>query len=244
VSDRHNTGMSRRRLLKVVGMAAAVAAVWGQFPMTARADDLRPNDPRYHFTEYEAIVNRAVTNRQLFAWPNLFNATIYANIKNSLNGFQFSYDFPPNQTQVVVQAYASANVAMYDDFIWAKYRLGELMGVTDAATGKPALRNVWYPSASAAPATVPTDRSSPYYADGSIAGLQRRGVLFLTCHQSVYGTAGTVANDSTRNVDRLTADQIVAEIEAHLVPGALLVPAAVGELVRLQEKGYRLVVNG
>jgi hypothetical protein len=46
-----------------------------------------------------------------------------------------------------------------------------------------------------------------------------------------------------RNPDNLTADQMVDEIGAHLVPGALLIPAAVLELVRLQDKGYRLVVN-
>src|SRR4029079_1797504 len=108
--------------------------------------------------------------------------------------------------------------------------LGELMGVTDPLTGKPAIRNIWYPSAFPAPATVPTDRGSSYYADGRIEGLQRRGVLFLSCHQSIFAHAETVANDSTRNVDKLTVDQLVAEIEAHLVPGALLVPAAVGEL--------------
>ena len=45
------------------------------------------------------------------------------------------------------------------------------------------------------------------------------------------------------NPDALTDAQIVAEMEAHLIPGALLIPAAVGELVRLQAKGYGLVVN-
>jgi intracellular sulfur oxidation DsrE/DsrF family protein len=53
-----------------------------------------------------------------------------------------------------------------------------------------------------------------------------------------------VASDSTRNTANLTADQIADEMIAHLVPGALMIPAAVGELVRLQDKGYRLVVNG
>jgi hypothetical protein len=38
-------------------------------------------------------------------------------------------------------------------------------------------------------------------------------------------------------------EQIVAEIQAHLIPGGMLIPAAVGELVRLQDKGFRLVVN-
>jgi hypothetical protein len=36
----------------------------------------------------------------------------------------------------------------------------------------------------------------------------------------------------------------LAEIQTHLIPQGLLIPAAVGELVRLQDKGYRMVVNG
>jgi hypothetical protein len=36
----------------------------------------------------------------------------------------------------------------------------------------------------------------------------------------------------------------VSEIQAHLIPQGLLIPAAVGELVRIQDKGYRMVVNG
>jgi hypothetical protein len=35
----------------------------------------------------------------------------------------------------------------------------------------------------------------------------------------------------------------VDEIMANLVPGAIAIPAAVLEIVRLQEKGYKLVVN-
>ncbi len=236
-------GMSRRRLLSLAGAAAAGAVAWGRFPRPAAADDLRPTDPDYHFTEYEAIVNRDVKVRQLFEWPNINNTVLYPNVRNSLNGFQFSYDVPPGQIQVVVQAYASAIAAMYDDFIWQKYRFGEFASITDPTTKQPAVRNIWYHSANPAPASVPTDRANAYYSDTSIEGLQRRGVLFLACHQTILGQGGSVAADSTRNTDKLSADQIVAEIQAHLIPGALLVPAAVGELVRLQDKGYRLVVN-
>jgi hypothetical protein len=51
-----------------------------------------------------------------------------------------------------------------------------------------------------------------------------------------------LAYDS-QNPDKKTVEQIVTEMMAHLVPKALMIPAAVGELVRLQDKGYRLVVN-
>jgi hypothetical protein len=52
-----------------------------------------------------------------------------------------------------------------------------------------------------------------------------------------------LAGKTAANVDKLTDDEIVAEMEKHLIPGGLLIPAAVGELVFLQDKGYRLVVN-
>src|SRR5205085_12618646 len=102
------------------------AATWGRFARPAAANDLRPTDPLYHFAEYEAIVNREATIRQVFEWPNISNTLLFANVRNSLNGFQFSYDVPPGQIQVVLQAYSSAIGAVYDDFIWQKYRFGEL----------------------------------------------------------------------------------------------------------------------
>jgi len=164
--------------LKAAGAAAAGAAV-SQMPRVVQAHDLRPNDPVYRFDEYESIVNRDVTIRQVYEWPNVNNPIIYNNISNGLNGFQFSYDVPVDRVQVVVQAFATANLAMYDDAVWAKYRLGEIYKISDPATGQPATRNQWFSSKNAAVSQPPSDRADPYYADISIEGLQRRGVLFL-----------------------------------------------------------------
>jgi len=156
-------------------------ATLARFPGEAEAHDLRPVDPAYQFNKYEAIVNRRVRIRQLYAWPNIQNQIIYGNISNGLNGFQFSYDIPPDQIQVVVQAYFSANGAMYDDHIWEKYKLGEAFNVKDPTTDKPSIRNIWYKSKVSAQevSSPPKERSHPYYTDTSIEGLQRRGVLFL-----------------------------------------------------------------
>ena len=167
-------------LFKTAWAAAGAMAV-ARGPETADAHDLRPGDPAYQFDRYEAILNRRVRIKQLYAWPNLANPIIYANISNGLNGFQFSYGLPPGEIQVVVQAYFSANAAMYDDYIWTKYKLGEAFNIKDPATGQPSTRNLWYNSRLAASdvATPPASRSHPYYSDTSIEGLQRRGVVFL-----------------------------------------------------------------
>jgi hypothetical protein len=171
--------VSRRAALKVAAGLAAGSVALGQTPRIGWAHDLRPTDPAYPFDEYERIVNREVTVRMLYEWPTLTNPIIYNNISNGLNGFQFSYDIPSSQIQVVVQAYATANLAMYDDVLWAKYRLGETFKVQDPTTGEPAVRNLWFASKNPPKAQPPADRSNPYYSDISIEGLQRRGVLFL-----------------------------------------------------------------
>jgi hypothetical protein len=170
---------SRRRALTTAGAVAAGVAASVRLPGVARAHDLRPTDPMYRFDDYERIVNREATIRQVYEWPNLNNPIIFNNISNGLNGFQFSYDVPPQEIQVVVQAYSSANLAMYDDSAWATYRLGEIFNVKDPATGQPATRNPWYASKNPDLSSPPADRSNAYYSDISIQGLQRRGVLFL-----------------------------------------------------------------
>ncbi len=234
-----STQLSRRTIMTVLsGAVAGHTAAWGH--------DLRPGDPSYRFQEYEAIVNRSTQVKQVYEWPNIANTLIFANIRNSLNGFQFSYDIPADAIQVVVQAYSSATPATFDDFIWEKYRFGEALGVRDPQTNEPATRNIWFNTqvsyTTLTPGRQPTDRSHPFYDDTSIEGLQRRRVLFLACHQSTHALA-SAASASGRNPDQKSVDEIVAEFRQHFLPGVIETPAGVGELVRLQNMGYRLVVN-
>lgn len=171
------TQLDRRNVLVMLGATAAVG------PTAALGHDLRPGDPTYKFQEYEAIVNRGAQVKQVYQWPNIANAIVFSNIRNGLNGFQFSYDIPPDDIQVVVQTYAGANAATYDDFIWEKYRWGEGLSVRDPQTNQPVTRNMWYGSTvahtSLTPGRQPTDRNHPFFDDLSIEGLQRRRVLFL-----------------------------------------------------------------
>jgi intracellular sulfur oxidation DsrE/DsrF family protein len=246
MSTERNRRVSRRGVIKIAGAVVAggagAAAVAGE-PKRLSAAELRPGDPLYHFDQYEAIVNRDVTVRQLFQWPNIANHELYANAVNALNAFQFAYQVPADQIQIVVQAYASSTVATYDDYLWNKYSLGQALQLQDAqgnpTTVNPFLHSKLSVDQSASP---PSDQNDPYYFDFSIEGLQRRGVLFLACNNSLRGDANS-AFRSGRNPDNLSADAIVTEFQSHLIPRALLVPAGAAELVRLQDKGYRVVVN-
>jgi hypothetical protein len=180
--DKGKHGIDRRRLFKLSGAAAATVGLLGRTTQKAEAHYLRPEGADYQYEEYEAIVNRRDANvRMLFQFPNIQNGIIWGNARNAINGFEFSYDIPANAIQVVVQAYASANAATYDDYIWEKFQLGERLNVTDPETDEPALRNIWYSSSIDADEVEepPEDPEDPYYLDTSIEGLQRRGLLVL-----------------------------------------------------------------
>jgi len=58
----------------------------------------------------------------------------------------------------------------------------------------------------------------------------------------MHGQAGQVAS-SDQNTEHLSAEDTLADLQANTVAGGLLIPAAVGELVRLQDKGYRMITN-
>ncbi len=192
-----NEGVSRRTLFKLTGAVATAAALMGKTRQVS-AHDLKPDDPLYQYDVYEGIVNRRdLSVRMVFEWPNIQNPILFGNARNALNGFEFSYGVPPEQIQIVIQAYASANAATYDDEIWEKFQFGKLLNITDPETKMPAERNIWAKSSVVEEEPAPTDdasddaddaemeevvreRDHPYYADSSIEGLHKRGVLFLT----------------------------------------------------------------
>ncbi len=175
--DVSTTGLGRR-----VFLATTVGTLCSQL---AKSHDLKTTDPDYQFARYEAIVNNPnLLVKQVYEYPNINNAIIFANAVNGLNGFQFSYGVPANRIQVIVQAYATANAVTYDDYIWQKYKFGEARNIKDPVTGEFATRNIYFPAL--VPYTdlqnsiQPADRDHPFYSDSSIEGLQRRLALFNT----------------------------------------------------------------
>ena len=116
----------------------------------------------------------------LYQYPNVQNPILWDNIRNGLNGAQFSYGEPAGSLQVVVQAYATGNIATYDDAIWAKYQLGAKHGVNDPSTGQPATRNIFYPRRTTGGADLPLSDPQSLMNDIGMAALMERGVIFLT----------------------------------------------------------------
>ncbi|MDP8924393.1 MAG: hypothetical protein M3O34_16160 [Chloroflexota bacterium] len=174
------TGLSRRAALR--GAAAATAAVAAGMTLAGRATPARAhNMPLSEFQDaYEAAVSRPGLHYQLYQFPNIANPTLWDNIRNGLNGSEFSYGQPPGSLRMVVQAYVSGNIATYNDLIWEKYQLGAKHNVTDPQTGQPATRNIFYPRKTTGGADLPPSDPQSFYNDAGMAALIERGVVFLT----------------------------------------------------------------
>jgi hypothetical protein len=172
--------VSRRAALRGAAVAGAALVAGSdalRHPQVTHAHNL----PLGAFQDrYEAAVSRPALHYQLYQFPNIQNPTLWSNIRNGLNGAQFSYGEPPGSLQVVVQCYVTGNSATYNDAMWAKYRFGEKYEIRDRTTGQPATRNIFYPRTTTGGADLPLENAQSLYNDTGIAGLMERGVVFLT----------------------------------------------------------------
>jgi hypothetical protein len=168
-------------------------------------------------------------------WDNTDLASPWLNtMRNSLNTQIWSYghaDF-----LVVSATHGSAHFALYDQAAWDKYQIGKLTG------GKFA-KNVFVEdpkAASADPADFQNANGvfSPH--DNSIGVLQRRGVVFLACHNAIWEHALKL-NEAGLNPDKLSQEAMVADLTNHLLPGVILSPGVVGTLPELHQAGFSYV---
>ncbi len=225
---------SRRTLLGGAAVAAAAATVWTE-PVHAQYVWQKPD---WQAAEFEALAHSSRRIKQVIHGFGVNDARFLKNAKNSLNGLHFGVGLPADQIQIVCALNGPANMLNYSDYVWQKYRIGEWIKENDPKTGEPAVRNFYYPSkAGANLAYTSEDPSSPdsAYQDISVQGLQARGVKFLSCHSSVEEAARALIKQFS-----LTAqpEEIARDLQAHILPGVLLVPALSAALALLQGDGH------
>jgi hypothetical protein len=223
--------VSRRQLMAGTGaLCAAIASpATGNAQLVYRRGDWKAE-------EFQQLLHKIAHVRQVFDITAINEGKFLGNIKNSLNGLEFGFGVAPKQVQIVAALHGPANMINYDDSVWAKYRIGEWLGVNDPETGRPAVRNIFYPSKVVNPAEVsgdPSDEES-VYQDKSVQGLQRRGVRFLSCHTATEEQARVIVN-RLKLVDEPEA--VVKDLQAHATPNVLIVPSMVACVALLQIDG-------
>jgi hypothetical protein len=156
------------------------------------------------------------------AWLNL--------MRNSLNVQVFSFR-NPNFLEVSA-THGSAQLALYHEEMWNKYQLAKIAGGGFKTNTLVEVKDV--PNEIAAHED-PNSGFGP--AGNTIPALQRRGVVFLACHNAIWEHSAKLLQQGI-NPDRLSHPAIAAELTNHLIEGVVLTPGISGTIPKLQQAGF------
>ncbi len=180
----------------------------------------------------DAVIAYRGGRRQL--WDNTEIASPWMNLmRNSLNAQLFSFRHP--DFLAVSATYGTAHLALYDQAMWDKYRLATMAGPDFKTNTLIVARDVARDVASH------EDPNSVFRPGGNtIPALQRRGVVFMACHNAIWEQTAKLQAKGI-NPDRLSHESMAAELTNHLVEGVVLTPGVVGTIPELQHAGFGYV---
>jgi hypothetical protein len=211
--------------------AAATLAIFGQGRVEAQQADP------------DAWINNVKgRHRALFDFPQHKNGVPLLHILNYLSTYQAAYKAAPGDVGAVGTFYSvgtqSSIPLAFNDATWAKYSLGEYLGLRDAA-GKAYTRNVFFrPTANElhllmSAMQLPT---VPFFAGAlpslGIESLQKMGTTFLICANALGGWCQEL---EVRGKGK--AADLEQDLRANLLPGVVIVPAMVIAIEKAQAAG-------
>ena len=226
MSDSTPHPTSRRDFLgRAATAAAAAAAGLASTPATLLAEQAAPPPDDSWLTGLKG------KHRQIFDMPQPAGGLPMIHVRNYLDTYASAYGLRHPDVNAVAGLYFMTVPLALTDPMWQKYKLGAAANVVDAETNAPAERNVfWKPRGGAVlpvaggPVPVPNDTA--------MTELQKRGTTYIVCNNAMNFWAGSIARQSGQ-----TPADVRKELDAHLVPGVVVVPAMVIAFNRAQEAG-------
>lgn len=163
-------------------------------------------------------------------WETTEIAAPWLNLmRESVNGQVFAHGHP--DFVAVAAVHGNAHLSLFNQALWDKYDLA-------ASTGGKFARNELVVEKPGASPSDDRQNVGGFYGptNNNIVSLQRRGMVFVACHDSVHAIArGLAAKPGAATTD---PDLIAADLTNGLVAGAVLVPSVVAFLAELQHAGY------
>jgi hypothetical protein len=180
---------------------------------------------------FDAIIGRSAEVRQL--WEALaFHPALFNGMKNALNGLHFGFGYPVDRIALVVAAHGPSSVYTFSETIWARYGLGKALKLMDAA-GDVVTSNVFLAPRADATGSMNPDDPHGFYQDTSVQTLQRRGVIFLTCHTAVEEQSRRLVQGGFAPTG-MTEQDVARDILTSLIPGAVVVPSMSAAIAVIQ----------
>jgi intracellular sulfur oxidation DsrE/DsrF family protein len=232
-------GAANRRgfLGRLFGVATAVTM------FSARHADAQP--PAAASTGPDAWIKEVKgTHRCLFDFPQHKGGAPLLHILNYLNTYNEAYKAAPGTAGAVGTFYSigtqSSISLAFNDAMWAKYGLGEYLGLKDKA-GKAYTRNVFYRPTSEDAGILFQAFQTPVIPElaGAVPGigiesLQKMGTKFLLCANALGGWCLEL---QARGKGK--AEDIEKDLRANVLPGVAIVPAMVIAIEKAQAAGIR-----
>ncbi len=162
------------------------------------------------------------THRQFFDVGGIADGKPLMRTSNFLSAYVSAYSLKETSINAIFGAHAAGLAFVSSHAVWARYHLGELFSLIDAATGKPAERNVYVADAAA----------MGVRDDATVSSLMTRGVRFLACKNSIDSLAKRLAPKGFG-----TEGEIRDGLLHGLLPGVFVVPAMLVAGNRAQEAG-------
>ncbi|MGB7265777.1 MAG: twin-arginine translocation signal domain-containing protein [Terracidiphilus sp.] len=234
--------LTRRSFVSQAAAGLAALGMAAEAPREVHAQ-LVWKGAQWKLAEFHKLVENPASVKQVVNVSAIGGGKFLNGIKNSLNGLCYGFDVPKESIKIVAALHGAANMVNYDDAVWSKYEIGEWLEVSDPETGKPAVRNIFYPSKhpldAASYAKDPSDRDS-VYQDMSVQALQARGVQFLSCHTATEEQArGLIEHKKLTQ----SPEEVVSDMLAHTLPGVLVVASMVAAIALLQVHGHYSYLN-
>ena len=225
-----------------VTQAAAGLAALHAFGLAAPSErsQLVWNSSQWKIEDFRKLVEDRARIKQVYDVTQIGQGKFLNNVKNSLNGLRFGFDIPEREIKIAVALHGPANMINYDDAMWEKYQVGEWLDVTDPATAKPAVRNIYYLAKAQADSLQDPDDLNSVDQDSSVQTLQARGVQFLSCHTALEEQARALIH---RNKLNESPETIVQDMLAHALPGVFVVASMVASVAILQAEGHYTYVT-
>ena len=220
----HNDDRPTQRrgfLGKLLGGAAAVTLL-GATPrgLLAADADASPGDDWMNELKGK--------HRTVFDMSAHGNGKPLTQAKNYLDAWRDAFKVPESDLNLVFGIHGNAIPVVLTDALWARYKIGEQYEIVDTGTKAAGVRNVFTQANATASGLVTPEQS--------VEGLQKRGVRFIVCMNTIAGATKKLAAAGLGS-----PDEIRSALMGGMLPGVITVPAMVVALTQLQERGVQYV---
>lgn len=215
----------RRGFLARLAGAAAALTAGGSLPGATLAAQGSAHD--------RWLTGLKGAHRCLFDFPSHAGGLPLIHMYNYINTYKSAYAAPNTAVNAVGTLYGppgeTASIPLaWNDAMWEKYKIGELLKFTDPATKLPSKRNMYFRPKAGDPVLA-----AGAFAVAGIESLQRMGSTFLMCNNAFQMWVSFLSGSGTKG----NPSEIERDLRANLVPGVITVPAIVIAIEKAQVAG-------